>query len=263
LCAESLNFKCGKLAVFHGDGGDKLPGGLQGYCGIPGSIINHTAEEAKEFEFKGNAHFCPDEKLGNYASIPLLEEVLQYVKENHKTAEIKIELKGPETELPVIELVEEMDMVDQCTFSSFYHDRIERIRKLRPQRYANGSHVYRTGALFADVPDDFIERAKSVDATEVHLRYDTCSKERVKAIHDAGFDSLSWFRGVPAMKKDISRYQDLEDEDEELYKMVMLTGVGALCVNHPGRLVNAVQAMSLRAGHTGKIMHKKQKTRRQ
>jgi glycerophosphoryl diester phosphodiesterase len=231
--------KCGNVAVFHGDGGDKLPGGLEGYCGVEGSITNVTAEEAKELEFRGDAHFCPEEKLSG-SSIPLLEEVLQYVKENYPQAEIKIELKGPRTELPVVELVEEMDMVDRCTFSSFYHDRIHNVRKLRPQRDDNGSHVYRTGALFADVPDNFIERAKEVDATEVHLRYDTCSKERVAAIHEAGFDSMSWFRGVPAMKKDIERFQDLHDEDERMYEIVLHSGVKAICVNHPGRLVNLV-----------------------
>ncbi|KAL7541210.1 hypothetical protein ACHAXR_010722 [Thalassiosira sp. AJA248-18] len=136
-----------------------------------------------------------------------------------------------------------MDMVDRCTFSSFYHDRIRKIRDLRPQRNANGAHVYRTGALFADVPADFIKRAKEVDATEVHLRYDTCTKQRVEAIHDAGFDSMGWFRGPPAMKKDIQRFQDLEDEDETMYEMVLQTGVQAVCVNHPGRLVNLVSGI--------------------
>jgi len=231
--------KCGSVVVFHGDGGDKVPGGLKGYCGVPGSISNLSFDDAKELEFKGNAHVCPEEKL-NGASIPLLEEVLQYVKENYRSAEIKIELKGQDTELPVIELVEEMGMVDRCTYSSFYHDRIHKVRTLRPQRDENGVHVYRTGALFMDPPDDFIEQAKKVDATEVHLRFDTCSKERVDAIHKAGLDSLSWFRGHPAMKKDIKRFQDLDDEDERVYKMVLHTGVKAICVNHPRRLSNLV-----------------------
>lgn len=66
--------KCGKVAVFHGDGGDKLPGGLKGYCGVDGSILNLTANEAKELEFQGEAHVCPEEKLDD-AEIPMLEEV--------------------------------------------------------------------------------------------------------------------------------------------------------------------------------------------
>jgi glycerophosphoryl diester phosphodiesterase len=234
--------KCGKIAVFHGDGGDKMPGGLEGYCGVKDSISNMTAEEAKGLRFSGDAHVCPAEKLDG-ASIPLLEEVLQYVKANAPHAEVKIELKGPHVELPAIELVEEMDMVEKCTFSSFYHDRIRNVRELRPQKSENGSHLYKTGALFAEVPEDFIQCAKAVGATEVHLRYDTCTKERVEAIHAAGFDSMGWFRGPPAMKKDLQRFQDLQDEDEVMYEMVLQTGVQAVCVNHPCRLANLVSSI--------------------
>ena len=143
-----------------------------------------TANEAMKLEFKGSALVCPEDKLEGI-KIPLLEEVLRYIKENSVHAEVKIELKGPNAELPVIQIVEEMDMVKRCTFSSFYHDRIQKIRELRPQLNAEGTHVYRTGALFARVPANYIERAREVEATEVHLRYDTCTKDRVEAIHQA------------------------------------------------------------------------------
>ena len=140
-------------------------------------------------------------------------------------------------------MVEKMDMVDMVTFSSFHHERIHKVRKLRPQLRPDGTHAYRTGALFAECPDDFIERSRSAGATEVHLRYDTCTRDRVDAIHAAGLDSMTWFRGPVNMHKDIDRFADVEDEDEALYGMVALSGVRAMCVNRPDRLHRMVSNM--------------------
>jgi glycerophosphoryl diester phosphodiesterase len=237
---DVFRLKCGRLAVFHGDGSDATPGGLLSYCGVDGSIVNLTAAEARGLRFRGGAHCCPSETLDG-AGIPFLEEFLQHAKD--LGIEVKIELKGSRTEEPVIEMVEAMGMIDMVTFSSFHHERIHKVRRLRPQLHSDGSHVYRTGALFAEVPPDFIERAKTVDATEVHLRYDTCTKERVDAIHDAGFDSMSWFRGPHNMRRDIDHFSDVEDEDEALYGMVALSGVQAMCVNRPDRLYRMISNM--------------------
>ena len=71
---DVFRLRSGEIAVFHGDGGDKLPGGLKGYCGVDGSILDLTAEEARELGFQGDAHVCPEEKLEG-AQIPMLEEV--------------------------------------------------------------------------------------------------------------------------------------------------------------------------------------------
>ena len=237
---DVVRLKCGRLAVFHGDGSDEDPGGLLSYCGVDGSILDLTAAEARGLRFVGDAHFCPSETLDG-AGIPFLEEFLQHAKD--MDMEVKIELKGPGTEEPVIEMVEAMGMIDKVTFSSFIHERIHNVRKLRPQLHSDGTHVYRTGALFAELPADFIERAKTVDATEVHLRYDFCNRERVDAIHDAGLDSMGWFRGPHNMKRDIDYFSDLEDEDEALYGMVALSGVQAMCVNRPDRLIRMVSNM--------------------
>jgi glycerophosphoryl diester phosphodiesterase len=201
--------KCGTLVVFHGGGGDKDPGCLKDYCGIEGNIMDYTAEEARTLPFNpdGNAFGkFPANKL-QHAVIPTLEEVLMLAKETNQL--VKIELKGAGTADAVVELVERLQMVDQCYFSSFYHDRIERIRELRPQTHADGSHVFRTGALFREPPQNFVEVAKEVEASEIHLRYDTCSKERVDAIHEAGMDSLAWFRGPGVMAVDAEKFVDV------------------------------------------------------
>lgn len=231
--------KCNTVIVFHGDGNDENPGGLKSHCGVEGSILDYTLEDVRKLSFvEGDAHFCPNQKLA-MATIPTLEEVLEVAKE--MGFDVKIELKGPGTEEPVLEIVERMGMVDQCTFSSFHHERIERIRELHPQTHADGSYVYKTGALFTECPQDFIARAKKVEASEVHLCYDTCTRERVKAIHEEGMGSLAWFCGPMTMKKHCDeKYLDVGNEDASMYQMVLHSGVEALCVNRPEVLLNLV-----------------------
>jgi len=240
--------KCGTLVVFHGTGGDENPGKLEKYCNVPGSILDYTAIEARE-QLRLNPVFrefgCPietiiDEKI---AYIPTLEEVLRTLKGNNM--DIKIELKGAGTTVPVLELVESLNMVDQVHYSSFNHERIALLRKLRPQLNPDGTHVYKTGALFTGkVPKNFVEIAQEAGASEVHLKYDTCTKERVEQIHAGGMNSMCWFRGRIGMLDDVTKkYGDVEDEDSNMYEIVMRTGVGAMCVNKPEVLVDLIEQM--------------------
>jgi glycerophosphoryl diester phosphodiesterase len=212
---DAFLLRCGTLVCFHGGGGDMDPGDLWDYCGVKGNIMDYTAEEARKLsldhERKAFENF-PRFKM-KHATIPTLEEVLELVKDESTDAGtpivVKIELKGPGTPDPAVELVERLGMQDQCYFSSFYHDRIARVRELRPQKHPDGTHVFKTGALFRVPPENFVKICQDLDATEVHLRYDTCSKERVDAIHDAGMDSLAWFRGPVAMEKDTRKFSDV------------------------------------------------------
>jgi glycerophosphoryl diester phosphodiesterase len=239
--------KCGTLVVFHGGGTDDNPGCLLDYCCIEGNILDYTAEEARKLKF--NPLFedfgCPPHKITDdtVSCIPTLEEVLQDAKKTGIT--VKIELKGPGTAEPVLDLVERLEMVDKCHFSSFDHRQILRIRELRPQRCPNGFHVYKTGALFgSDVPDDFVSMSLEVGASEVHLKYDTCTTSRVSEIHASGMGSMAWFRGPMGMKEDVAeKYRDLGNEDEDMYLAVMKTGVGSLCVNRPNVLVNLIKKL--------------------
>ena len=221
-----------------------LPGSFYEEPDVEGSISDLTAEEAKGLAFGGDALACPRDKWRG-ATVPLLEEVLRFVKDYDASSrtEVKIELKGPDTERPVLELVERLDMVDRCTYISFDHERLRRVRKLRPQRRADGTHAYRTGAVFAQAPADFVEKARDVDATEVHLRYDTCTRTNVEAVRKAGLVSVCWFRGPRAMRDDLRRFRDVDGEDEDLYRMLLLTGVQAVTANRAGRLVDLVADM--------------------
>ena len=225
--------KCNTLVVFHGVGSDEHPGDLWDYCGVKGSILDYTYEEAVE-KLTFNPSFegfpCPKDAIVR-GSIPTLDDVLRDAKKSG--LHIKIELKETPVE-PVLELVESLDMIDQISFSSFDLERLALLRKLRPDRT-----TYKIGALFNAVPDDFIEQALAVDANEVHLRYDTITVENIQRIHDNGMGSLAWLRGPVAMNKDSKeRYKDVGNEDDSMYETMLRTGVQQMCVNRPDVLID-------------------------
>jgi len=248
-CAAELDvflLKCGTLVVFHGQGTDEGPGGLEGYCGIEGNILDYTAEEARKLPFNpDHPEFqCPKHKIeGVQAFIPTLREVLEVAKSTG--LKLKIELKGPGTAEPTLDLVEELDMVGQCHFSSFNHKRIARIRELRPEKNLDGTYKYRTGALFKkDVPDNFIDMCIEAGASDVHLVYDTCTAERVEKVHANGMGSLAWFRGPTGMNQDLNeKYLDVDSEDRLMYSYVMSSGVKQLCVNKPDVLLDLLDSI--------------------
>ena len=157
--------KCGTLCVFHGYGTDQNPGRFENYCSnMEGSILDYTYDELR-LNYKFNPNYdefgCgPDiiqamEKEGS-SYIPTLEQVLLDAKKYGVV--IKIELKGPGTARPTLELVEKLDMVDQVHFGSFDLTQIQTIRDLRPQRCSKtGQYIYKTGALFDHIPKNFIQ----------------------------------------------------------------------------------------------------------
>ncbi|KAL7441924.1 hypothetical protein ACHAXH_008307 [Discostella pseudostelligera] len=242
--------KCGTLVVFHGSGDDTNPGLLYSYCGVEGSILDYTAEEARRL-LTFNKHYdefgCgPDEithpddddtNNNHYCYIHTLEEVLATLRDHPDVKPeftIKIELKGPATAAPTVELVRKLDMRHRCHYSSFDHSRIAEVRALDEDAI--------TGALFGDnVPHNFSDIAISVGASEVHLKYDTATSERVRIAHRVGLNTMAWFRGPIGMKEDyLTRYFDVGNEDEEMYKTVLRSGVQSLCVNRPDVLAKAL-----------------------
>ncbi len=231
--------KCGTLVVFHGDGTDEFPGLLQNYCSVEGSILDYTYQEAVEkltFNPNYEEFGCPPE-VTLRGRIPTLEVVLKDAKQSGM--DVKIELKGEGTVKPTLELVERLDMMRQCSYSSFDLDRLKELRDMRHDRIR-----YPSGALFADVPSDFLLRAEKCGATEIHLQYDTCTKERIQEIHQAGFGSMLWMRGPIGMASDCTnRYWDVGNEDESMYLALMETGVQQMCVNKPDILVELRQQL--------------------
>lgn len=234
----------GELIVFHGSGNDKNPGLVDAFClnqpkGRTIMDLTSAAEVAAlTFNPACDEFFCPPEKVQN-ASIPTLRDVLQLIQNNNSKMVVKIEMKGEGTVEPSLELVQAMGMESQCHFSSLYHDRVALVRQLHPERNADGTHVYRTGALFNHpAPADFLERSVALDADEVHLSYAACTPDRIAAIHAAGMGSMAWFPSPMGMEQ----YDDVGNEDEVMYRTVMETGVEQLCCNRPDLLASILNA---------------------
>jgi len=235
--------KCGTLAVFHGGGPENL-GSLDDHCGIIGNIMDLTYEEAKLLPMNEHCDefVCPKEKVTN-ALIPTLEEVLYVAKERELM--LSLELKGPGTPIPSLLLVEEFGMIENVIFASFHMDRIAQIRELRPKRDpVNNLHIYKTAALFEDVPQDLLKITTEAGASEIHLRYDTCIKERIDSIHALGMSTLAWLKSPPLMIRDSSEwYLDIGNEDETLFQTIMNSGVKSICTNRPDVLIRHLSSL--------------------
>ena len=243
--------KCGTLVVFHGTGTDQEPGLLESYCGVDGSILDYTAEAARRqlsFDKHSEQFGCGADQItqshddNHYCYVHTLEEVLLTIG-GHPDVKpdfvIKIELKGPGTAAPCVELVKKHNMMHRCHFASFNHSRILEVKSLAPEAT--------TGALWANLPDDFLERSIQVKANEIHFRYDTCTYANIEAAHRAGFTTMAWFRGVPAMKMDATKYNDVGNEDIDMYKAVLKSGVRGLIANRVSTALEAALQQSERA----------------
>jgi glycerophosphoryl diester phosphodiesterase len=227
--------KCGTLIVFHGGGSDDNPGLLQDYCGVPGTILEYTYQEAiTQLRFNPSyQEFACAPEVTVRGTIPTLEQVLSDAKDSGLF--VKIELKGEGTVEPTIDLVEQLGMVHQVSYSSFDLAKLARLRELRPD-----STSYPTGALFstAHLPNDYIQQAKECGATEIHLQYDSCSVKRIQDIHQAGLGSMCWMRGPIGMNHDCTtKYWDVGNEDLDMYQALIDTGVQQLCINKPDVLI--------------------------
>lgn len=221
--------KCGTLIVFHGFEDD---GKLDDYCLLPDKrILDYTYEEAGQLVFNPNYEEfpCPPSRTLE-ASIPTLEQVLMEFKGTG--ALIKVEMKGEGTVEPTVAMVEQCDMLDQVYFCSFDISRVKQVRQMRPQLRDDGTHLYKTSALFKLKLDTFVEEAMDAGVTEVVLRYSSCTTERVRRIHDAGMESVVWFRGAIGMNYDWQYlFHDAGNEDEAMYDIILQTGVRSLVVN--------------------------------
>jgi glycerophosphoryl diester phosphodiesterase len=258
----------GTVVVFHGrDNNPAIPGSLEGYCvpsngdgisnvplqkedGSYRSIMDLIFAETQQLHFNPEfAEFpCSTQDIIS-ARIPTLEEVLLVLSPFSTMKEIKIELKGPGSVLPVLNLVERMGLQSRCSYSSFDHAQLKELRSLRSDKA-----LYRTGALFdAPVVDDYLDRAAACGATAIHLRYDDCTVERIRDIHLHNFTSMAWFRGPVGMMQDAEqRFHDIGGgrmsiandcfvENQNCYRMMIETGVQQICCNRPDLLLRIIQ----------------------
>ena len=135
-------------------------------------IEEFTYEELSSFPLSAN---CEEFVIRNKEGIkdyvvPSLRSALEIAKS--KSLKVKVELKGANCEELCIALIKELDIEHLISFSSFMHSRLKTIRELHP--------TIPTGALFSgNVPTNYLDICNAIGATEVHLRFDTCTTERV------------------------------------------------------------------------------------
>ena len=173
----------------------------------------------------------------HYCYVHTLEEVLVTMRDHPDVSPdfvVRIELKGPDTAVPAVELVGRLDMARRCRYSSFDHSRILEVRSLDPDAV--------TGALFdGPLPADFVQLAIAAGADEVQIKYDLCTCDTVRSAHRAGLRTMAWFRGPRGMRRDcLDKYHDVGNEDVDMYWTVLRSGVGCMCVNRPDVMVRAL-----------------------
>ncbi|MEM2926945.1 MAG: glycerophosphodiester phosphodiesterase family protein [Candidatus Bathyarchaeia archaeon] len=146
--------------------------------------------------------------------IPLLEEVIDLVKDK---AILQIELKGEGTVEPVLRIIEDRDFSDRVVLTSFFHNRVRKVKELKP--------FIKTGILFVGRPLDPVHMARVAKADGIHINYMTVDKEIVQEVHRAGLKVTVWNVDEPG---DANRMIDL--------------GVDAIGSNKPDIVLSCLKA---------------------
>ena len=154
---------------------------------------------------------------GNGEKIPLLEEVIDLV---WKKAGLNIELKGPGTARPVIELLRKKLTpewgVDKFLVSSFDHKMLHEVRDL--------DSAIRIGVLLDGTPGDYPWIAEGLNAYSVNQSLRHVNKKFVRDAHNRGFKVFVYTVNAP---KDINK--------------MMALGVDGVFTDYPDRLAGLLQ----------------------
>ena len=186
--------KDSKLVVVHDDTVDRTTDGK-------GKVSEMTLEELRLLD------------AGKGEKIPALEDVVNIAKEK---INLQIELKGPGTEKPVVDLVKKEGMEDSTILTSFESERIALVRKIG----YNG----RTGLLLSSA-ENAKGKVESCNASNLHLRKDLVTKEIVDTAHKNGLEFHVW-GGV--------------DDPEEAVQLAKM-GVDGIGSNYPDRILKALR----------------------
>ncbi len=161
---------------------------------------------------------------GDGEPIPLLEEVCEVIASR---VGLNIELKGPDTAVPVAELLSKLitDGWDKEKFlvSSFHHLELQQMRALLPD--------IKLGALIRGMPVDGAKFAEELGAFSVHPSLDCVNKRFVDDAHDRG----------------LKVYVFAVDHPEDLAKMHAL-GVDGVFTGYPERVLDHYAQGDIKCG---------------
>jgi len=156
---------------------------------------------------------------GKGQQIPTLHEVIQLVGDR---AGINIELKGPETAEPVVELLASISNdhpAGQFLISSFEHAQLKRIRQLLPAQDL--------GVLFQRTESAVVTRTLDLGATRLHIPGKQVSRRIIVEAHAAN----------------LKVHVYTVDDPGEIQRMMDL-GVDGVFSNFPDRVMACIANMS-------------------
>ncbi|MFH1850392.1 MAG: glycerophosphodiester phosphodiesterase family protein [archaeon] len=154
--------KDGAVVVIHDDTVERTTNGS-------GAVSEMTLAELKALD------------AGKGERIPTLLEVIGLAKGRVKMV---IELKGADTEEPVVRIVEEKDIASEVIVISFNHDRVKRVKELNPK--------IRTGILIVGAPVYPSHLVKDASADNIHPNLNFVDREFVEEAHRSGIHVSVW-----------------------------------------------------------------------
>ena len=152
-----------KLAVIHDADLSRTTNGS-------GAVADFTFQELQAFDAGEGEH------------IPSLDEVFELLKDD--AIRIQIELKGPETEKYVPQLVAKWNYTKRVIFTSFFHHRVKIAKELLPDA--------ETGILIACNPIDPGSLLRSAGADALHVNYARIDQKLVRDIHSMNKIIVAW-----------------------------------------------------------------------
>lgn len=169
----------------------------------PGVVEDYTYAELRSF---------PMERCGRVDYIITLDTFLECFSKMDLT--FAIELKGEGTEAETARLVEKYGVADQCIFTSFKMEYLEKMHSINPS--------YKLGFLAEPekITEDLLVKMEKIGFYEICPFSGDCTKENVAAWHSRGFNVRAW--GI---------------YDEEIMKTVYDNGADGMTVNFPDKLL--------------------------
>lgn len=149
--------------------------------------------------------------------IPTLREVIDLVRGR---AVLQVELKGENTERPVVKLVEESGCEGIVRLTSFDHRRVRQAKALNPS--------IASGVLFVCRPVDPVGLARDAAADALHVHYSMVDREMVTSAHASGLMVSVW---------------NVDDADEA--ESVASLGVDAIGSNKPDVVIGRLRMKGL------------------
>lgn len=150
---------------------------------------------------------------GDGQQIPTLDEVIALV---NRRCSINVELKGPDTAIPVNQALhrycEQGWKPESFLISSFYHSELEK-----------ADRKFSRGALFADIPDDWLARAQALSAWSVNFDQNKVTNDLVQQAHEADLKVLVYTA---------NELQDIE--------RVIAVGVDGVFSDFPDRVISVL-----------------------